>query len=81
MPPSPTATKRPFPWVTPWSQLAVPEVRGVHVTPSGEVRMAPSSPTATKSPFPWATAWRLLPLPKVCRVHVTPGGEGPLFRR
>jgi hypothetical protein len=34
------------------SVLLVPEVRGVQLTPSGEVRMVPPSPTATKRPFP-----------------------------
>jgi hypothetical protein len=48
MPPSPTTTKRPLPWATPLSQLLVPEVRCVQLTPSGEVRMVPKFPTATK---------------------------------
>ncbi len=51
----PTATKVPFPWVTSKRGAPVPEARGVHVTPSGEVRMVPPSPTATKRPFPWVT--------------------------
>src|SRR5213592_3673783 len=57
----PTATKRPAPYVTP-NKLAVgKESDLVHVTPSGELAMAPvpettsCNPTATSVPLPKAT--------------------------
>ena len=38
--------------VTPDRLDDVPEVLGVHVVPSGDVRIVPVPPTTTKSPFP-----------------------------
>jgi hypothetical protein len=57
------------------SETLVPDVRGVQVTPSGDVRIVPPVPTATKSPSPYVTPRRLLDITKDCEVQVIPSVE------
>ena len=53
----------------------VPEVLGVHVVPSEEVKTFPALPTATNVLFPYATPLRLLVVPEVLSVQVVPSDE------
>src|ERR1051326_60657 len=56
---------------TPSRRSVVPEVREVHVVPSGLVMIAPATPTATNCPLPYATPRRLLN-PPLTFDHVMP---------
>jgi hypothetical protein len=73
----PTATN----WVpdlaTLFRWLGAPDVREVHVMPSGDVRTMPFEPTATNWVPDQTTPNRTVPLesPDVREVHVIPSGE------
>jgi hypothetical protein len=53
----------------------VPQVLGVHVVPSEEVRIVPELPTVTKVLFPYATPLRPFDVPEVLLSHVVPSEE------
>lgn len=55
VPPDPTTTKVPSPYVMSLRDAEVPEALGDHVTPSGELRMVPYIPTATKVQLAYPT--------------------------
>jgi hypothetical protein len=82
-PPTPTATNFPADQVTAERDFVVPEVRDVHVTPSGEERITPRftpCPTATNAVPDPATPLRLTGAPPSENpasrvVHVMPSGD------
>src|SRR5438445_4674594 len=74
----PTATTLVPDQATPDRVFTVPEARGVHVTPSGEVRIVPellAPPTATNSAPVQTTDLGKTDAPDERGVHVTPSGE------
>jgi hypothetical protein len=70
-----TATKVLLPKVTPLNEFAVPELRLVHVIPSGVVMTTPEIPAATKVLFPKATPLSEFDVPELWLVHVIPSED------
>src|SRR5579862_3653709 len=70
-----TAMKCPFPNATPPRSHTMLESRGVHATPSGDVKMTPPAPTAVNKPPPKQTPARFAVVPEVRGVHETASGD------
>jgi len=72
---NPTAMNRMPVHFTSRRSWVVPETRGVHVIPSGDVRMVPPFPTTTHHVPDQATLNRVLAVPAVRDVELTASGE------
>src|SRR5262245_29535495 len=68
-------TNRPAPKATLERLHVVPDTCGVHVMPSGEVRIRPPSPTATNRFWARQTARMLVPVAATRSVQMRPSGE------